>query len=244
MFNQAFVRPFQISDLFSPIDNHASVSDSELLTRNSRVIWAVIAVMSVATIVGYWAAGLAFSWATLQAIGLGALPCLAVAYFYRRVRSDIFIGFGTESFAQLLLALALGGALTYPLATVGFPYCDALLNGADVWMGLDWRAYLRFVSDRPPLGTLTLLAYQSVLLQLVLLLVVLVFTRRFVRSAIRSRQCPRAVHRTCCIHVRAGGRNLQFSAHRARRICRSDTGRDERSEDLSRRVTFGQADAG
>ena len=181
MYNQTFVKAFQISDLFSPVANPVSVPESELLARNSRVIWVVIAAMSIATIAGYWAAGLSLAWSTVQAIGLGAVPCLVVAYCYRRLRPDVFVSFTTESFAQLLLVLTLGGALSYPLATIGFPYCDELLHGADAWMGLDWLAHFRFVSERPLLSIMTLLAYDSVLLQLVVLLVVLVPTRRFVR---------------------------------------------------------------
>ena len=52
MYNQTFVKAFQISDLFSPVANPVSVPESELLARNSRVIWVVIAAMSIATIVG------------------------------------------------------------------------------------------------------------------------------------------------------------------------------------------------
>lgn len=181
MYNHAFVKSFFLTDVVSSPAYSVSVPEQERLAYNSRVIWVVIAVMSVATVVGYRAAGLSFGWASLQAIGLGAVPCVAVAYYYRRLRPDVFVSFTTESFAQLLLVLTLGGALSYPLATIGFPYCDALLHGADVWMGLDWRAHLRFVSERPPLGTITLLAYDSVLLQLVVLLIVLVPTLRFVR---------------------------------------------------------------
>ena len=72
MYNQTFVKAFQISDLFAPVANPVSVPESERLAYNSRVIWAVIAAMSVATIAGYWATGLSFGWSTLQAIGLGA----------------------------------------------------------------------------------------------------------------------------------------------------------------------------
>ena len=181
MHNHTFVKPFQISDLLSPVANPVSVPESERLARNSRVIWVVIAAMSVATIAGYWATGLSFAWSTMQAIGLGAVPCLVVAYCYRRLRPDVFVSVTTESFAQLLLVLTLGAALSYPLATIGFPYRDGLLHGADVGLGLDWVAHFRFVSERPLLSLMTLLAYDSVLLQLVVLMVVLVPTRRFVR---------------------------------------------------------------
>ena len=89
--------------------------------------------------------------------------------------------FCTESFAQLTLVLWLGCALSYPLTAIGLPYGDAALNAADVWMGLDWRAYLHFVNDRPLLGALTWLAYRSMLLQLVTLILALVITSHFLR---------------------------------------------------------------
>jgi|ERR1700730_3745892 membrane-associated phospholipid phosphatase len=181
MYNHAFVKAFQLTDLVSPLANQVSVPDSKGLAHNSRVIWLVIAGMSVATIVGYWATGLTFAWYCIQTIGLCALPFLAVSLFYRRLRPDPLISFATEAFAQLLLVLTLGSALSYPLAAAGFPYRDALLNSADTWMGLDWRAYLKFVNDRPLLGTITKLAYDSPLAQLMVLMTILVPTLRFVR---------------------------------------------------------------
>ena len=48
-------------------------------------------------------------------------------------------------------------------------------------MGLDWRAYLKFVKARPLLAKLTELAHHSTLVQLLVLMIVLVPTERFVR---------------------------------------------------------------
>ena len=49
----AFVKPFRLVDLLSPIANDVSVPESGPLDRTSSVIRAVIAAMSVATIIGY-----------------------------------------------------------------------------------------------------------------------------------------------------------------------------------------------
>ena len=180
MLNLAVVKAL-VTDLVSRATNDVSVPESGTLARNSRIIWVVIAAMAVTTIIGYWSAGLLFAWVTFKTIALCAVPCLAVSWYYQRLRPDPYIGFATEVFAQLLLALTLGAALSYPLATTGFPYCDALLDSADKWMGLDWRAYLHFINDTPLLSTITHLAYNSMLFQLVVLFIVLVPTSRFVR---------------------------------------------------------------
>ena len=212
MLNLAVVKAL-VTDLVSRATNDVSVPESGTLARNSRVIWIVIAAMAVTTIIGYWSAGLLFAWVTFKTIALCALPCLAVSWYYQRLRPDPYIGFATEVFAQLLLALTLGAALSYPLATTGFPYCDALLDSADKWMGLDWRAYLHFINDTPLLSTITHLAYNSMLFQLVVLFIVLVPTSTVcAAAAIRARQCPGAVHCACGIHLRAGGRDLRLSA--------------------------------
>jgi PAP2 superfamily protein len=181
MPNFVFVKAFQATGLLSPIANAVPVPEQGRIARNSRVIWIVIAAMLLATVVGYWATGLSFAWSSFRIISLCALLFLAVSQYYRWLRPDPFVSFVTEACAQLLLALTLGSALSYPLATAGFPYCDALLDSADKWMRLDWRAYLHFVNDWPLLGTITELAYRSMLPQLLVLMLALVPTRRFVR---------------------------------------------------------------
>ena len=167
--------------IVSPATNEISVTQSDAIARNSRMIWAIVAAMAIATIIAYWGTGLSFASDITLTMGKCALPLFAVGIFYRRVRPDPLIGFSAEVMAQLVLAMALGCSLSFPLAVVGFPYRDALLNSADVWMGLDWRAYLRFVNDRPLLSTLTAVAYHSTLFQLLVVTAVLVSTRHFCR---------------------------------------------------------------
>jgi membrane-associated phospholipid phosphatase len=173
---------------FRPADNVSPSrirTDSRLdiasLARNSRIIGRVVAAMAVATIVAYRAGGLSFAWLNNINIVLCILIFLAVSCCYRRLRPDPWISFSTEACAQLTLVLSLGSALSYPLATAGFPYCDALLNGADRWMRLDWRTYLHFINNNPTLAVLTWLAYRSMLFQFTVLALVLVAASRVMR---------------------------------------------------------------
>ena len=146
------------------IDRSGSTRHIDQAARNSRIIWATIAAMAGATTFAFWMAGLSYDWFSAAVIAIWATPFLTVSCFYRRYRPDPAIIYGTECAAQLALVFLLGCAVSYPLATAGFPYRDAALHAVDTWMGLDWRAYLRFLNERPALGNLARLAYGSVLL--------------------------------------------------------------------------------
>ena len=137
--------------------------DVTALAGNSRVIWGVIAAMAAATIIAYRAADLSYVWTSGTVTLVCVLTFLTVSGFYRRFRPDPSVIYSTESCA-----------LSYPLATTGFPYRDDALNAADVWMGLDWRTYLHFVNDRPLLSGLIDFAYRTMLLQFGILVVSLV----------------------------------------------------------------------
>lgn len=155
--------------------------DVQALSQNSRIIWAMIAAMLVASIVGYLVSGLSFAWWGFATMGKCTGLFLAISFLYRRVRPDPWIGFGAEGCGQLLLVLTLGTVLSFILATAGFPYSDALLNDADKWMGLDWRAYLHLVNERPFLRDLTSFAYGSLAIQAIVLIFILVVTSRLSR---------------------------------------------------------------
>ena len=137
--------------------------------------------MVVATIVGFRMANLSVAWTSVGIILTCVVMCLTVSSLYRLFRPDPSIACGTECAAQLMLVLSLGCVLSYPLAKVGFPYRDAGLNAADIWMGLDWRAYLHFFNDRPLLGALARLTYDSVFVQFLILIASLAAPSRLLR---------------------------------------------------------------
>jgi membrane-associated phospholipid phosphatase len=158
-----------------------SALDVAALISNSRIIWGVIAAMAAAAAFFFHATNLSFAWQSVDTVLVCVVGLMAVSYFFRRIRPAFSIGFSTECCAQLMLVLSIGCAMSYPLATTGFPYRDAVLNAADTWMGLDWRAYLHFFNDRPLLGTLGNLAYHSILLQLLVLIASLAGPSRLLR---------------------------------------------------------------
>jgi membrane-associated phospholipid phosphatase len=182
MASPASAQSFQNNDIIPAARNkQSSVSDIQALASNSRIIWGMIAAMSVAAIVAYRSANLSFAWSSNYKPLLIVLLFLVVSCCYRKLRPDPRIIFSTEGCAQLMIILSLGCALSYPLAITGFPYQDAALHSVDTWMGLDWRTYLHFVNARPVLCVLSELAYRSMILQFLVLIVTLVATSRFLR---------------------------------------------------------------
>jgi membrane-associated phospholipid phosphatase len=177
------------------------------LSRNSRVIWWLVAGMLAATIAAFEARGLSLSWEVVSIINSCNLIFLAVSFFYRHIRRDQTIALCTEGFAQLILVLSLGCMLSYPIATIGMPYRDSILNAADLWMGLDWRAYLNLFDSSPLLGDLSYFAYGSILLQIVVLMTALAVTSRFARiqQYILASALALAVTLVIFIVVPAGG---------------------------------------
>jgi hypothetical protein len=66
------------------------------------------------------------------------------------------------SIAQLELLFLLATPLTYVLASANLPMQDANLARLDQLLGLDWRAYYRFVSERPALVPYIYLGYAMI----------------------------------------------------------------------------------
>lgn len=113
-----------------------------------------------------------------------AAPCLFLALLaviagcYRRWRPSPVIVTMLGALQQMILFSALASVLSYMLAAHGGPYWDARLQGWDRALGLDWNAYLAFVNAYPALGTAYRLAYQSLIPQMVVLIVGLGFAGR------------------------------------------------------------------
>ncbi|HUN95419.1 MAG TPA: phosphatase PAP2 family protein [Bradyrhizobium sp.] len=151
------------------------------LIENNRIIWSVVALLMMANFFGYRAAGLGIDFhGSFKAFFI--IPAVyAVSLYYRYRRPDPWIARGVEGCAQAMSILLLGMMLTYPLATLDFPYRDSQLHAADVWMGIDWQAYLEFFNTRPILGLLSKAAYCSMQLQYPLVILALTASSRFLR---------------------------------------------------------------
>jgi membrane-associated phospholipid phosphatase len=74
---------------------------------------------------------------------------------------------------QLIAFTASAAPLSYLVASINRPLWDQTLYAWDQSLGLDWRTYLGFVNARPWLGLVYSLAYESILPQMIVAVVVL-----------------------------------------------------------------------
>jgi membrane-associated phospholipid phosphatase len=77
--------------------------------------------------------------------------------------------------------MMLGMLLAYPLAASAFPLRDADLNAVDLWLGLDWRAFLQIFNAHPLVGLVGKVAYWSMGVQALFVIVALVASSNFLR---------------------------------------------------------------
>lgn len=85
----------------------------------------------------------------------------AFAYYnaYMPHRRDPQVVFALGATAQIVLVTVVMTPMTYAAAATNLPLQDALLNRLDLWMGLDWRAYLAFVNDHAAVRTALSIGY-------------------------------------------------------------------------------------
>ena len=87
------------------------------------------------------------------------------------------------SLAQIILILVLVTSLGYIAASAALPMQEARLLAFDRALGLDFRAYLSFVNDRPGLISALARAYNSIFVQLTVLVVLLPLCGLYRRAA-------------------------------------------------------------
>lgn len=140
--------------------------------------WPLIAAIVVVT--GLWmaAAGLSLHWFSAVLPVLTCLGLELLSAFYRLRRPDLRLAATLTALAQLIAFTGAAAPLSYAVAGTGGPLWDATLLSWDRTLGLDWRAYLAFVDARPTLGLVYTIAYQSIMAQMVVIVVVLGFTGR------------------------------------------------------------------
>lgn len=113
--------------------------------------------------------------AVLPTFGLLALGagCLVGAR-----RANVRLHVGAVAFLQMTLFTLLGVVLTYALAAHAGPPWDARLASADLRLGLNWPYLFRLADRAPALLWLGGIAYQSLIAQMILCIVVLALTGR------------------------------------------------------------------
>ena len=109
---------------------------------------------------------------------LGIFICGGLLWFYCTYRYDARIDAVLSGVLLLVIFTAVAAPLSYLSASLALPFWDTTLYGWDKALGLDWRAYLAWVNERPLLGTLLKIAYASLKPQMIIVCLGLGFTGR------------------------------------------------------------------
>jgi hypothetical protein len=154
------------------------------LVRNGRiqnaVSWSIVGIVALAD--GVWIILSDFHinlFSTLHAF-FGLLIIGGLLWFYCTYRNDERIAAALSAVLLLLMFTAVAAPLSYLSASLALPFWDSTLHGWDEALGLDWRAYLTWVNERPLLGILLKVAYASLLPQMIIACIGLGFTGRLV----------------------------------------------------------------
>jgi hypothetical protein len=143
----------------------------------SLAVWLLIVALSAAALSVYAVTGVGFRRAELLTVMgiVGAL--LAMSGVYASLRPDPRLGRLFRGAAELFLLSIMVGALSYSGASLGLPLWDEALHSWDRAIGFDWRYWLAVVDGHPRLHLALVVAYHSMIPQLVLAMVALVTVR-------------------------------------------------------------------
>jgi hypothetical protein len=136
-------------------------------------LWLLILTVAVLTAAWMRAAGVALdaAGAVLPALTCAGLEGLATFYSTRRLEPRFAVSL--SSLAQVIAFSACAALLSYAVAATGGPLWDGTFRAVDQSLGLDWLAYLNGFNDHPWIGFALSLAYQSLMTQLIVVVIVL-----------------------------------------------------------------------
>ena len=146
--------------------------------RTERAGWALIAATAAVSLAWLPFAPFGLAWPSLLKAMLVACGLIGIAWFYTARRPEPGIATAMMHVAQMTVFTAWGSVLSYLIASLGFPFWDETLHRADLALGLDWRAYLAAVNERPLLGIVYTVAYQSLIPQMIVLIAALSLSGR------------------------------------------------------------------
>ena len=156
---------------------HVLVLPSDFHQTRAR-LWLLILATAILTAAWMRAAGLTLdATSTLTpALSCAGLEFLAMVYSTRRLEPRFAVSL--SSLAHIIAFSSCAALLSYAVAATGGPLWDVTFEAIDRSLGLDWLTYLHGLNDRPRLGFVLSLAYQSLMPQMILVVVVLGFSGR------------------------------------------------------------------
>jgi hypothetical protein len=157
--------------------------DSAAAWRLFEINWIPLGLMAVTLAVASVFTGFSLNpGATIVSFAFIAVYA-GFAYYNAKAphRRDPQVVFVLGATAQLVLATVLAAPLTYVAAAANFPLLDPKLLAIDRALGLDWRAYLDFVNERPLLSSWLSYGYTMIKWPIFAIPVILCAARRYAR---------------------------------------------------------------
>jgi PAP2 superfamily len=141
----------------------------------SQIAWAITGLLLLFVVVAAASTRLEFraSHLPLNAVVLPVFGLVAIVYTY--LRFDIRLAGAADAIALLAGFTWIAAVYTYVMTSLGadLPPWDARFAAADGLFGLDWKAHLAWLDQRPGLGGALRQAYLSVIEQVACLIVLL-----------------------------------------------------------------------
>lgn len=136
-------------------------------------LWLLILAVAVFTAAQMHASGLALDAASTLTPVLSCVGLELLASFYSAWRPEPRFAASLSGLAQIIAFSACAAPLSYAVAATDGSLWDGTLAAFDRSLGLDWLAYLHGLNDHPWIGRVLSLAYQSLMPQLALMVIVL-----------------------------------------------------------------------
>ncbi|MGN6572325.1 MAG: phosphatase PAP2 family protein [Pseudolabrys sp.] len=148
------------------------------LRRTDRIIWGLIAAVGVIVAIAALTTPFRVVWRSMEAPGAATLAFLAAQYVYETQLAEFRLAAGLGATAQLVAFAAVAAPLSYIAASLDLPLHDRWLNAVDTAAALDWPAWLNWMDAHAAIHPLFQVAYDSLLPQTALVVLVLAFTGR------------------------------------------------------------------
>jgi len=147
----------------------------------TRLAWQVTLAIITLTFISLQIVGLKFHGRMTPEIIVLLTGYTCLIAYYRFIRQDGGIARMVISIGQLVVVMIMGLMLTYVASTVPMPYRDFELNAIDRWLGFERKVYLDFQARNDGLRVVLGFAYDSLLPQGILILIVTAAVRRIDR---------------------------------------------------------------
>lgn len=135
--------------------------------------WWIVGLVTIVNATWFVASDIEFSPAGTLKMLSGVVGAGIPLLIYGTVRYDRNIVAALSAVLLIIGFSAAAAPLSYLVATLGLPQWDNALLRWDRALGLDWRAYLDWVNNRPLIGLMFTLTYQSLMSQMIVICLVL-----------------------------------------------------------------------